>query len=505
VNTILIMSDSYRHDNLSCYGPTRVKTPNLDRLARQSYVFDNAYLGSLPTLPNRLDIMSGRFSFIDHEWCPLPKEMVTLQQILSASGVVTQLVCDNPHLVEMGFHYERGYDGWEWIRGQETDHWKTSPREVRFPADPKKLRMTETVLANYLRNTAWWQSEEDRFAARSIGAACRWLEENQGLEKFFLHIDLFDPHEPWDAPKPYVDLYDPHYQGEEVNFPHYDYWENFLTRDELNHARALYQAEATMVDHWIGVLLDKIDELGLTEDTTVIFTSDHGYLFGEHGVIGKALITPEKGFYEAVRLYDDIRRTPLMIRLPGQTEGKHLQALVQSPDLMPTILELEGLVATETMGGQVRTQALQCGVFYTENWEFRPETIHGRSLMPLLRGETDRLRDIAVCSNTLIHHTPILAKAAIVTEDGWCLHYAGQYADEVRGASMYLNKLIDPESSRVPSAPALFYLPDDPDEENDLIENNWSLAAEIHERHAAWLAEVGTPEEHLAGRRRLRP
>lgn len=503
MNTILVMSDSFRHDNLSCYGPTQVKTPRLDRFAQESFVFNNAYLGSFPTIPNRLDIMSGRFSFLDHEWCPLPADTVTLQQILSASGIVTQMIADNPHLVEMGFNYCRGFDGWEWIRGQETDQWKTSPKDVRLPADSHKLRSPDFILRSHLRNTAGWRTEEDRFVARSIKAACQWLEDNQDHDRFFMHIDLFDPHEPWDAPKTYVDMYDPDYRGQEVTYPHYDFWKNSLTEDELKHARALYMAESTLVDHWFGVLLDKIDELGLTEDTAVIFVSDHGYLFGEHGLVGKSLITPGKGYYEAVRMYADIRATPLLIRLPGQTRGRHIGGLVQAPDLMPTILELEGLVATQTMGGQSKTQALQCGVFYTEDWAFKPEAIHGKSLMPLLRGEADRIRDIAVCSNTLIHHTPVLAKCAIVTEDGWCLHYAGRYDQEVRGAAMFINKLTDPGAARAPIEPALFHLPDDPKESRDTLHSNQKLAAEIHVRYVRWLEEVGCPEEHLAGRRKL--
>lgn len=499
MNIILIISDTFRYDNLSCYGPTRVKTPNLDRFASEAYVFDNAYLGSFPTIPNRLDIMSGRFSFIDHAWCPLPPDTVTLQQVLSASGIVTQMIVDNPHLIENGFNYERGFDGWEWIRGQESDRWKSIPRNVKLPAGPNKLRNPYFVLPNYLRNTAWWRSEEDRFAARSIKAACQWLEESQDVDKFFLYIDLFDPHEPWDAPQEYVDMYDPGYRGLEIIYPYYDFWRNFLTEDEMNHVRALYMAEVTLVDRWIGVLLDKIEELGLTEDTVVIFTSDHGFLFGEHGIVGKS-IKPEKGNYEAIRMYDEIRRIPLIIRLPGQTKGQHIDALVQSPDLMPTILELAGLVATESVGGQTMVQALQCGVFYAENWRFRPETIHGKSLMPLLRGETKRLRDIVVCSNSLIHHTPVVAKCAVVTEDGWCLHYAGNYTEELHDAVIVNKQVIEPRPKHAPVEPALFYLPDDPDEERDVIHSNEQLAREIHERYVRWLEEVGIPQEHLAGR-----
>ena len=96
MNVILVVSDTFRYDNLSCYGPTQVKTPRLDQFAQEAFVFNSAYLGSYPTIPARLDIMSGRFSFIDHEWCPLPKDTVTLQQILSASGVTSYLIVDNP-------------------------------------------------------------------------------------------------------------------------------------------------------------------------------------------------------------------------------------------------------------------------------------------------------------------------------------------------------------------------------------------------------------------------
>ena len=113
MNVILLMSDTYRRDNLSCYAPSVVKTPRLDAFAEQASVFKRAYTGSFPTVPNRLDIMSGRFSHVEREWCPLPPQTVTLQQVLTASGVVTQMIADNPHLIEDGFNYCRGFAGWE--------------------------------------------------------------------------------------------------------------------------------------------------------------------------------------------------------------------------------------------------------------------------------------------------------------------------------------------------------------------------------------------------------
>jgi arylsulfatase A-like enzyme len=507
MNVILFVSDTFRYDNLSCYAKTRAKTPVLDQFAREAFVFDNAYLGSFPTVPNRLDIMSGRFSFIDREWCPLPPETVTLQQVLSASGVVTQLIADNPHTFEMGFNYDRGFTGFEWIRGQESDHWKTAPKHLDLPKDGSKIRCLESVVEVFLRNSAWWKSEQDRFVARTVRSACQWLEENQDQDQFFLFIDTFDPHEPWDAPQKYVDMYDTGYQGTPIFYPHVGFWKELFTGQEMEHIRSLYLAEVSMVDHWLGVLLDKVDELGLAEDTAVIFTSDHGYLFGEHDLTGKNLQpeTDDGMFYETIPLYSDIRRVPLLIRLPGQTQGQRISALVQSPDLMPTILEMSGLVASESIGGRSRTKALQCGVFVTKEWEFNPETIHGVSLMPLLCGEVNKHRDIVVCSNTLIHHTPMIAKSAIVTEDGWCLHYAGKYEQMKEGGSSlwWLLKLIDPERARMSTEPALYYLPEDPNETSDVMGENPALSREIHERYVRWLEKVGTPEEHLAGRRKL--
>lgn len=507
MNVILFVSDTFRHDNLSCYNKsTRVRTPRLDQFARQAFVFNNAYLGSFPTVPNRLDIMSGRFSFIDREWGPLPHDVVTLQQILGVGGVVTQMIIDNPHLLEMGYDYSRGFTGFEWIRGQESDSWKTAPANLQMPAAGHRNRSVDYELPKYLRSTARWKTEEDHFVARTVCSACEWLEENQDQEKFFLYVDVFDPHEPWDAPQHYVDLYDPGYQGLEIIYPQYDFWRNFLTPAELNHIRCTYMAEATMVDHWFGVLLDQIDELGMGEDTAVMFCSDHGFLFGEHDIIGKSLLTETEGqlYQEAIPMYDEIRRIPVMIRLPGQARGKSVNALVQAPDLMPTILEMAGVVSSEPVVGVSRVKALQCGMFFNEGWHFKPEDLHGRSLVPLMDGRVDRFRDLVVCSNTLLHHTPVLAKSAIVTEDGWCLHYAGKYSEVQRGGSMHTDKLIDLQNSRINVSPALYYLRDDPREQKNVIYGNEALAAAILHRYVAWLEQLGTREEHLAGRRALR-
>jgi len=484
-------------------------TPSPNTFADESYVFERAYLGSFPTVPNRRDLMSGQYSCTHSQWGPLPPDLVVLQQVLSRVGVTTMMIVDTPHLIGHGFDYCRGFDGFEWVRGQENDHFRTAPRHVPAPAHPEKWRSEfRESLLYYLRNTAGREKEEelvnvilvmsDTFRADNLACYGGGSVQTPRLDTF---ADLFDPHEPWCPPEHYLDLYDPGYDGLEVTYPRYGFWEEYLTPGEMRHCQALYAGEVTMVDHWFGRLLDKIDELDLQDETAVIFTSDHGFLFGEHGFIGKSF-SSERGF-EAVPLYQEISHIPLLIRAPGQGEAQQMPALAQTPDLMPTVLELAGVVATETISGQAAIQVLQCGVYGHYDWRLDPAALHGRSLVPLMRGETSRVREISVASHTLVHPTPAVAKTSIVTEDGWCLHYAGHYPDAYEGKSHVGMPFCPPGAATMPIRPALYYLPDDPGEVENRLDADLGLAREIHQAYVAFLESVGTPEEYLAGRREL--
>src|ERR687893_711060 len=133
-----------------------------------------------------------------------------------------------------------------------------------------------------------WRSEEDRMVARTMTEAERWLERYYD-EQFFLYVDTWDPHEPWDAPDYYTARYREGYAGEQVLYPCYGKWkEAGCTEEDVDLAHAAYCGEVTMVDFWIGRLLAKLDALGLRENTLVFFTSDHGFYFGEHDYFGKA-------------------------------------------------------------------------------------------------------------------------------------------------------------------------------------------------------------------------
>ncbi len=291
MNFIIIISDTLRRDHLGCYGNEWISTPNIDRFAAASLLFENAYSASFPTVPHRRDVLTGRFTASYTPWAPLSHDEVVLPEVLRQKDYLSMMICDCPHILENGYHYDRGFDGFEWIRGQESDRWKTWPDAPQEQCDPAKIRNAEGMRRRHRRNVAWWRHESDTFVARTMAETCRWLEDNYRRENFFLYVDTFDPHEPWDAPQWYVEMYDAGYDGEVVDYPLYARTD-FLTKRELRHARALYAAEVTLVDRWVGRALEKIADLGLFRNTMVMVTTDHGFLHGEHGIMGKSLIGP---------------------------------------------------------------------------------------------------------------------------------------------------------------------------------------------------------------------
>ncbi len=468
MNVILIVSDTFRKDHLGCYGNKWISTPNLDKLAGESVIFDQAYTASFPTVPNRMDLMTGCFTFVQYEWQPLPKNQVVLSDVLGKAGYVSMLIADTPHTLEDGYNFDRGFSGWKWIRGQEHERYMTSPIEVKLPCAPHKLRNPEGV-KKYLRNVSLRQSESDYFVAQTMTEAAKWLERNYRQEKFFLYVDTFDPHEPWDPPRWYVDRYDPDYRGEEIIYPVYGP-ANYLTKRELKHMRALYAGEVTLVDRWIGMLLRKIEDLGLFNNTAVIFTTDHGFYLGEHNLTGKSIITPE--FQGNAPLYEEITHIPLLIRLPSAKKGFRSSAIVQPPDLTATIVDLAN----------------------AEN----PGTFQGKSLLPILEGKKAVCRDFAVTSPSLIHGTAGAARPTI-TDGEYSLIYIGSFLTDLR--TDYTTKAVDGISRTLKPLTKieneLYHLPSDPQQKHNIFPEHKNIAKKLHSKFLSLLGKAGMSEENL--------
>lgn len=443
-NFITIICDTLRYDHVGFHGNTWIQTPNIDAFAAQSLVFDKAYAGGFPTLLNRAELFTGRYMYTTMRWENLPEGEVVTAQVMNDAGYTTGLVFDTPHFKDHGFTLDRSFKTWQWIRGQEADRYRANPLHPTLPADPSKFRHGAEAVEQYLRNMAERVNESDYLVARTMQAAIEWLRRNYDENAFWLHVDAFDPHEPWDPPQSYVDLYNPDYAGEEVIYPAYAP-PDYLTDDELEHVRALYAAEITMVDHWLGILLDEIDTLGLTDHTIVILTSDHGILLGEHNRVGKAW--DHEGHYECYPLYEELTHIPLMIRVPDKTP-RRIEALAQPADLMPTILEIAGAID--------------------------PGTMQGVSLAPVVDGEQGTARTVAVSSRSLRTSRSIRPRIT-VTDGQWTLIHGADHADS-----------------------ELYYLPDDPQQQTNLIVSQCNVARNLHAHLISFLESTGVEETSIA-------
>jgi len=352
MNVIWITSDSFRRDHMGAYGNKQIKTPSLDMLAAESVRFQRHYAAGFPTMPTRADHFTGRWTMSFMGWSPLPTNVTTLAEILSEKGLHTAAVVDTPFYLRDGMNYDRGFRSFFMNIGQEGSG-----------ANKLKDGRHES-----LDKRAAWRSEADYNAPQTFTKAVQWLERHY-KEDFFLYVDTWDPHEPWDAPSYYTERYWPGYDGEIIE-PVYGCWNDVpgFTQERLDKAHASYCGEITMVDTWLGYLLRRIENMGLMENTAIIFTSDHGFYFGEHGgLFGKMVYERgqdgeyptlddwdkqgQGGIWAYSPLYEEIINIPLFIFIPGVPPGNYGQ-LTSAVDVMPTVLDLLGCDIPAFVEGQ---------------------------------------------------------------------------------------------------------------------------------------------------------
>jgi len=475
LNVILILIDTLRRDSLGCYGNPWIQTPNMDRLAARSAVFEQAYIGSYPCMPARRDLWTGRLEFPFRGWGPLEPADTDIGSLVKAAGKTAMLITDHYHLWEKGSgNYHFAFSGVEFIRGQENDAWVTAPGEVCYPAAPEKLakHARPGSWERYARNTAHFKVEADYFAPQVFQSSVDWLEANQAHEDFLLVLDCFDPHEPFDPPAPYRDMYAHGTPPERVVWPTYGY--NQLSPAELEDVKALYAGEVTLVDHWLGRLLDKVTALGLDENTAIVLCTDHGHMFGEHGIIGK----PWSALSDS-NLYQDLAHIPLMIAGPG-IEAQRVPGLVQLLDLFPTMCELLGVSV--------------------------PPGTHGQSLLPVLMRGAAPQRSVALYGR--------FGEAVNITDGEWTLFLWPQdhlnqplywYSTQppVYGKLKVIGGLeLSPFGPRYPVAvarggmqSALYHVAMDPSQAHDLYDQEPAQVARLVEALKAYLEGIGAPRE----------
>ena len=403
-NAIVVMFDSLQFNYLGCYGNEWIKTPNFDRFSREGILFENCYSEGLPTVPVRRAMHTGRYTLPFGGWCPLSMEDTTIADLCWGRPIDTAIIFDCPMYRQPKFGYTRGFDKVYFTHGHEMDHYYFE-RDPLYHANPQDY-ISDEVLAGarkqfsdvvinaqmheitcYLKQAQYWKSPEDRWVARTMKKAVEYLEQVDRNKQFFLWVDSFDPHEPWNPPSVYMNFpcpYDPDYCGKEDFMPFTADCDGVYTERTLQHIRALYAELVTLCDTWFGYLLDAVRRLGFEENTLVLQVSDHGEPLGYgkdgHGIMRKVRPWP----------YEELVHTPMILRGPGLPAGKRIKSFVQSCDVAPTVCDWLGIGVHPAM--------------------------HGKSLLPLAAGHVEKIRDFVIAGY-------YKAGWAIYTEDWSYIHW----------------------------------------------------------------------------------
>lgn len=348
MKAVLVLFDSLNRHLLGCHGGKRVPTPHFDRLAARAVRYDGHHVGSLPCMPARRDMLTGRLSFLHRSWGPLEPFDDAFPEILAKqAGTYSHLVTDHFHYWEDGgAGYHTRYDSHEFIRGQEGDPWKAMVqphwdrlREMyharQFVTDRR------TYKAHNIINREFIREEEDFPSVQCVAAGLDFLRRNGRSDNWFLQIETFDPHEPFHAPARFRAGFPTDYRGPVLDWPRYGRVDELPA--ECEELRANYYAVMALCDHLLGQVLDEFDRQELWKDTALIVTTDHGFLLGEHDFWAK----------NRMNIYQEVAHIPLLVHDPRApaAPGESCAALTQNLDLAATLLDLFGLAPTPLMEG----------------------------------------------------------------------------------------------------------------------------------------------------------
>jgi arylsulfatase A-like enzyme len=359
MKAIILMFDTLNRHLLPPYGNDWVHAPNFTRLAEKTVTFDTCYAGSLPCMPARREMHTGRYNFLHRGWGPIEPYDDSMPDILKKSGVYTHMVSDHYHYWEDGGStYHNRYSSWEFARGQEGDLWKGEVADPAFPEDV--IGRTENL---YWRpswvNRKYFIEEEDYPQAQAFAAALEFLETNRDEDNWLLQLEVFDPHEPYLAPEKYRQLYPHKYSGPHFKWPTYQPANQ--PEEQIEHIRYEHAALLSMCDAHLGKMLDYMDREDLWEDTLLIVCTDHGFLLGEHGWIAKNLPP----------CYQEIAHTPLFVWDPrSKKRGVRNGNLVQTIDIPPTLYEYFGVDIPDTVQGHplsipmTKNKAVRAGALF---------------------------------------------------------------------------------------------------------------------------------------------
>lgn len=346
MRVIQVMFDTLKRDYLTPYEMNDVYTPNFERLSKQTVRFDNFFAGSLPCMPARRDLHTGRYNFLHRGWGPIEPFDDSMPEILKENGIYTHLVTDHKHYWrDGGSTYHPRYSSYELIRGQEGDNWKgrvdkTFEVEGLENLDQAgKKRKTISISQDFV-NREYMTKETDHMMYRTFDAGLEFLQENVDAENWFLQIESFDPHEPFFVPEKYLNMYG--VTKDEFNgwllYGHDDF-----SPEKSDLIKKYYKALVTMCDIYLGKILDFMDQHNMWADTMLIVNTDHGLLLGEHQWWGKNIMP----------IYNEIALLPFFIWYPQlERSGEAVDQLAQTIDIPATILDFFNITLPKDMKGK---------------------------------------------------------------------------------------------------------------------------------------------------------
>jgi arylsulfatase A-like enzyme len=444
MNVIIICSDTFRYDHLGFLKQQPVQTPCLDQLAKEAALFTDFRLCSFPTLVNRMDVFTGRHAFPFFNWGELPHQHPLLSEVFQRHGYTTGLFADNLHMMRPEWGYMRGFDHAHDTPGQMHDKFQpTTFPMIDLSCPTEKLDVSGYRLERYRRNAYWYRQRNSSTTAALFQSTIDWLANPP--DKFFIWIDAFDPHEPWDAPEEFLKQYPFHDDADRIIWPRVGLSKIF-TEKEMDNIRSLYRSEVSQVDHWVGALIAKLREKNLLDNTAILFCSDHGYYLGEHGLIGKPTL---RRMPQPTLFYEELAHAPLLIRHPGKLgSGQQIPGLCQPADIYLTALDLAGIA--------------------------RVPWAQGHSLVPRLSGQPGA-QHLAVGGSFPIKKS-LLACIAVWTDE-WCLMY-----NPFRGLD----------------GSELYHRQNDPSQQDNLISSQPATARKLYDQMLGWFAELGVPKRRQA-------
>ena len=378
-NILWICTDQQRFDTLGCYGNEYVKTPNLDKLAKNGVKFNLTYSQSPVCTPSRASFLTGRYprtTRCRQNGQTIPKDEVLVTKLLAdkgyncgLSGKLHLSACHTSVCKTTEKRIDDGYSAFYWSHHPDSEehiesNWANNEynlwlrengmKYTRIPYRGSK-QVQETVMPSKYHHTTW-----------CVNKAVNFIEANALYENPWLFsVNIYDPHHAFDPPTGYMDRYmeklddipmpnytpgelddKPIFQKREFVNGAYNNIKNFIYNDmsEYDHklVRASYWAMVDLIDEQVGRLIEALERTNQLENTIVIFTSDHGEMLGDHGI-----------YMKGPHFYDCSVRVPLIISCPGKiSQGVESEALVELTDLAPTILEAVGMEVYSGMQGK---------------------------------------------------------------------------------------------------------------------------------------------------------